>query len=469
MFECQFWKFAKKLNSTARPAGGAYTMYRISLLEDTNINNPLIRVWIGREQNPDYNYCYIPELNRYYFINQWDYVEHADWVASLSVDVLASYKAEIGLQTVYVTRSASRSNGRLIDNKYPAGTEAVTSAIGVASPWLYSDAVNLEQGSYIVGVDSAIGNVGSITYYVLTSAALQHLCYWLTNDFVSTTNNFNLTDASISLQRALINPLQFIKSCIWYPLSYSNYSYTEENMQVGGYAVLYGGVALKGKRVEGAPVYEPANIVISTQHHPQYESHGAYMDAAPFTQVELMIPPVGVISIDATIMSNYSNITIHPYIDLITGNVVFEIYTGVVIYSRVNTKLGVQIQLSQLTRDYIGAVTSGVSAVGQFFTGNVLGALSGIGNAIGNAAPHTQSVGSNGGFTDLYGDVQLMYTWYMQADIDPVREGKPLMEAVQINNLTGFLIAERADIAIACTVDELSKIQAHLEGGIYYE
>lgn len=43
----------------------------------------------------EYNYCYIPEFKRYYFIRQIDSARNNVWRINCSVDVLESFKEEI--------------------------------------------------------------------------------------------------------------------------------------------------------------------------------------------------------------------------------------------------------------------------------------------------------------------------------------------------------------------------------------
>ena len=44
---------------------------------------------------PNFNYAYIPELNRYYFVRDIDNVNNKLWVIKFHVDVLMTYKTQI--------------------------------------------------------------------------------------------------------------------------------------------------------------------------------------------------------------------------------------------------------------------------------------------------------------------------------------------------------------------------------------
>lgn len=64
-----------------------------TLKDETSIINPVVMMELS---NPtQYNYAYIPEFNRYYFITDITSVRNGLWRISLSVDVLESFKTEI--------------------------------------------------------------------------------------------------------------------------------------------------------------------------------------------------------------------------------------------------------------------------------------------------------------------------------------------------------------------------------------
>lgn len=68
----------------------------IRLKGDTDLTNPvfLLSEVLGIDYL-DFNYCYIPELKRYYFIKSIDSVNAKMWRLSCECDVLMSYKADI--------------------------------------------------------------------------------------------------------------------------------------------------------------------------------------------------------------------------------------------------------------------------------------------------------------------------------------------------------------------------------------
>lgn len=464
MISATFYKFAKRDNSTARPADNAGLLYNIALKEDTNINAPEIIMYFGRANAPQYNYVYIPDLHRYYFIDSWTFIEHTNWMASCTVDVLATYKYDIGSQVEYVVRSASRRNSNIPDLLYPATNDVVQQSMVFTSPF-DDGSLTVNDGCFIVGIDSYDAFYGSVDYYILTGNDIADLCDWLMNDFIQN-GGFSTNDATIALQRSLVNPMQFIKSCIWLPIAYDSVKSLGVSTTMAVFAYSTG---ISAYKLQSTAVYSMPGINITKLMHPQTDSHGQYVNAAPFTAVSLKLPPFGVIDLDATILHASPSLVINMNVDLITGKVVAEIKAGINTVNRLSTQLGVPIQLSQVTRNYLGAVTSAASGIASLASLDFIGAVNGIGNAIQQAAPRVNSIGSNGGFADLYGDIELMYTFYQQTEVNVENHGRPLMQRVQLGTLSGYMEVEGADIIIECTAEERIRIVNYLESGFYYE
>lgn len=85
-----------------------------TLKEQTSITNPEIMIEID---NPvSFNYAYIPEFNRYYFISDMVCVTNDIWKLQLKVDVLESFKNDI------LSSSAILSDSEVVgSDKYMSG------------------------------------------------------------------------------------------------------------------------------------------------------------------------------------------------------------------------------------------------------------------------------------------------------------------------------------------------------------
>lgn len=80
-----------------------------TLRETTSIINPEITVTSTVPLR--YNYCYIPSLKRYYYINNIISVKNGIWKLIMEVDPLMSFKNDILALKVVVSKQSSESNG----------------------------------------------------------------------------------------------------------------------------------------------------------------------------------------------------------------------------------------------------------------------------------------------------------------------------------------------------------------------
>lgn len=92
-----------------------------AIREQTNVLNPVITIRVNDVVNV--NYCYIPTLKRYYFIDDITYIASDKAVLKLRVDVLKSYENEILSATGTVTQTDKpdkySSNREIIYNRKP--------------------------------------------------------------------------------------------------------------------------------------------------------------------------------------------------------------------------------------------------------------------------------------------------------------------------------------------------------------
>lgn len=113
----QFYKMANVNNKINKrvPDTPALTLEG-TVKENCNIMDPVIL--IENVGVPDYNYVYIPDFNRYYFMSPATAVTNNTWEIALHVDVLFTYRQQILTAPCIVAKSASKYNLYLNDNNY---------------------------------------------------------------------------------------------------------------------------------------------------------------------------------------------------------------------------------------------------------------------------------------------------------------------------------------------------------------
>ena len=88
----------------------------INLKRDTDIVRPKIPLAkTGGLDLKTFNYAYIPDLNRYYFINNIESINNNVDVLLLEVDVLETYKADILASEMTYTATAGTGDNIITD------------------------------------------------------------------------------------------------------------------------------------------------------------------------------------------------------------------------------------------------------------------------------------------------------------------------------------------------------------------
>lgn len=478
-FSVILYSFAKKENSTAQPSSG--TTYNCQLKAPCGILNPEILLDIGLSSAPSANYAYIASFKRYYWIKEWTN-EGPLWRASLECDVLASYKSQIGSASLYALRSSYTYNGDIVDALYPCKANVSQNVYDFGPLFLQSPPSG---GLFCVGIVASGANisdsaarVGSLKYYLMDNAGLTTLVYALldTATLENMGTGFSTTDASMELQKSLIDPLGYIKSCIWLPITGTDFT---PSITLSNQTVYLNGWAVTG--VHCAPVDKvivSKQTTVSVPQHPDAATRGGYLNGPGYTQMWLTAAPYGQIAIDANITAYESNMEVAESIDVMTGQGMLYIKSGGLIIAQNKAMRGVSIQLSQIATDYIGTASSmaggAAGAIGAAMMGDIAGAIGaavgGIANAAKAAAPKLSSAGGGGGtFLDNINVWSLNYMHFRPVADDNSHHGRPLCQNITVSGYPGYLLIQDADIAIAATADELSKIRAYLEGGFYYE
>ena len=436
------------------------------LKDGCGILNPVIKLDLGLATDPSqYNYAYIPAFGRYYFIEEW-YFSDRLWSASMRVDVLATYKSDIGGASLYVMRAAGANNGDIIDTLYPAKTGCSYSSDTKTNPWNTT-------GIFVVGIVTADANFGSLNYYAMDAGELAALCNNLTDPtLIDPANDFDPTELSAGLQLSLVDPIQYVKSCVMLPVAAAEITNTSADT-ITVYRFSNMG---NGDRVRPTSRINKS-YSFTIQKHPDTLSRGNYLNSKPYTNITLTIPPFGCIDIDSSVTCNASTLSVDVEVDPITGKGILEISCNSIILNRLEAQIGVPISLSSVTRDYIGAATSAIGAIGGAIGGAMaggiggafLGAASGVGNAIESLMPRANTIGTTGTFAANHGSFRLDFQFFRPVDDDNTHNGRPLCEVRQINTLSGYMLIQDGDVSISGTATEDSKIREYLETGFYYD
>lgn len=453
-------------------------VYNCVVLNGTGVINPKIELDVGPDGNPtNYNYCYISDFqSRYYYVREWTYSAGL-WIASLAVDVLATYRGRIGSTSLYVLRAANESDGTVMDSLYPVKTGCTFARNTVVSPY-----TSINAGCFIIGVVSKGGNFGSLTYHAMTAAEMASLCTALIDPtIISAGNGFSLNDASAALQLNLIDPIQYIKSCVWLPFDKSNVNGTDipASGSTGGFDIFnWHLTGFTHKILSNSAPYINITKTFGLTQHPDTSSRGNYVNASPYTIATLSFPPFGVIELDTSVLCTASNLDCQLLIDELTGKGTIIIKVGQTILNRLEAQIGVPIAISQVNRDIIGGVTNALGAVGNLASAisnplsaanGLIGAAQGITNAFVSMVPRSNTIGSGGGFSHLQGTFEIDWQFFRPVDDDPTHNGRPLCKRRRPRDLGGYMLIQDGDVSIPGTAIEGEQIRTFLETGFYWE
>lgn len=465
-YSVDFYTLTKKSNSTLFPSAGA-TTYNCIIKNGSGILTPKIELDLGLTSDPStFNYCHITNFDRWYYVTEW-YFDHGLWTATCKVDVLATYKSQIGSASLYVLRASAASDGAIVDNLYPMKSGCTYQHNTATSPYQTS-------GTFILGVVSPEGDYGSITYQAVNASGLANICAYLISSAVDTNNGFDLGDASMALQASIIDPLQYIKSVMWFPFPTTDFTLQTATTSINIFK--WSIPSVLAARISGNRVNKTLSLTITK--HPSTSGRGNYVNQSPYTVLTLYAPPFGVIEIDTTVTCNASTLTCDIDVDPISGRGILRVKCNGVVLNQMESQIGVPIQVSQVTRDFVGGVTSALSgvagAIQGAYTGNFTGAIdsitSGIGNAVKALTPRSQTVGTGGGFTSVYPHAwQLDHQFFTPVNDDNAHNGRPYCQVTTPSALTGYMLIQDGDVAIPGTKAEADEIRMLLESGFYYE
>lgn len=514
-FDVDFWKFGKEVNSTAIPTASPI---RIQCTTNSGIDiiNPVIRLRPGQASDPnpgpisagfpEYNFCYIPSFGRYYFIENWRW-ENGLWNAYLSIDVLASYKTQIGNLNAYVLRASADWDGTISDSLYPTKTGAYVShqwGVPAGNPWNW----NVEEGTYCVGI---VGS-GMTQYYLFSFGNLNSFINYIFSNAYAAAVIGELQLGLYEEAKAIVDPLQYIASVKFIPVEFT-FTSIQQNIRVG-YADVEARALKCGSQVS---LYGTVTQTFPTIAHPDAATRGKYLNYPPYTTRKLEMNPFGIIDLDCSLIPAGQNIDARVIFDYPTGMAVLRIYVQIAsaqqdpLIALIKGQVGIDIQLSQVIAKGQGVLTTvqkianigsqimgGITGGGG--TGGMIGNISGadgmnlpgaiaggifsgvsgvsgfIRDAISAKIPSANTMGSIGSFAEFVGSPVLWEEFFLQVDDSISTRGRPLCKQKILSTLaattgtnTGYILVADPDVTgIIASAAERNMITAFLTGGFYY-
>lgn len=444
--------FSKKKNSTARPTSSG-TSFEVKLKRSTSLLSPEFLLSGDIEEILLYTYAYWD--GRYYFIT--DITLETDNLVSIScrVDVLATYKTEIGAYTAFVERSASSFDEYVYDKYLSAKTIAGVKTSTVSSQLPYWS----NEGTFLIrtiGKQVNASSVGISTFAVSKTQLLSIL------DFLFTDSNFDfLADTSV---KSFFNPFQYIVSVDWFPFTSLAFrsSTLSDSIWLGWW----------NTGVVGA-IVDKTNIVISETIDlptPLYTDFRRY--SADWTALKLFVPSCGACYLSPSECNNTLRVAIS--IDIATGDALIKVFNDNTSYliCTMSGHFSSSIAIGQLQTHEISAMKNATSAIGDLLRldiGSIIDKA--VDSTLQMAQPTPCINGSAGNMGSILASpyISLTMLQYEGKHFPTSVLGRPCYKNIILSTLSGYIKCAGSSISLESLDEEKIEVNNYLNGGFYYE
>lgn len=461
-----FYKHAKRNNSTKLPTDG--TDIPCLLKDACSVISPVLE--IKTNSQPDYNYAYISDFARYYYVKEWSY-DKGIWRAMLSVDVLTSWKSYILNTTAQVLFSSSMYDLDILDNRIAAISSYTRNSETASFTGALTGQNTTPNGTFALVAlsNTSTWATGATTTYFMTYQQMQTFARELVSP-----------DVWEGLRQFFNNPMDGIIECYYIPLNISSYIdlTTDGGIQIGDYSFPTS-TAKKAVSTNLALKSFTTQILIPW-------SYTDFRRLSPYTQLSLFVPFCGSKSIATELVYNIDMLFIDYSVDVTTGNVQAIVYNKDEVLEEFSGNCKVTLPVGQTqsrVESMIGATGGAITALAGFSSGNVAlgatGVLSAIGSVVTPANTRTMGGMSGSVLGAILGNDLLRWQKFRLSNTSRLTSDEPkniratcgnaLNKVVSLSKLTGYTQTINASVAAPATESEIVQLNSYLDSGIYIE
>lgn len=458
--------YSKKHNSSARPSwsAGSYKEVDFVFKKPTSINTPTLQLSNAPTSIWGYNYCYIVELDMYYYIVDIQYATNAIVEIQARVDAVATARPYIKASTAFVVYSSSNYNEYLRDDRVLAGADVTTvvSRTGLTNIII----TNFQTSGYHFML-TTYSDLDGLASYLINNQTLSYLSKKLVEDGTSIWGSIKemFGDAAGSIIDLKIIPFaldylqtQRLVAANMSPIHLGDYDTGQQGYLVNDYCLEF-------------------SDVVSINFPDDFTR------CSPYTEAKLFLPLIGTvdISIDELVTKNLG---FHYMAHLATGEVAVQIMQGGGGSSQNGRILGnyngqcnanypigfSQINGAGVVASAAGAI-AGVASGGAITVAGIAGAVAGMANSFKQSASVINAFGGN--FAGMGGNYVrvMLFKHGVSEDPDNMRQlyGRPCSQVLSLTNLTGYCQTSQFQLQSPLNDGIVQEVNSLMDSGVYLE
>lgn len=481
--EVNFYKFSKRPNSTKSLLGVApFFTCSATLKDGCSILTPTLKInnrsfdTIGTHIT-DANYVHIAAFKRHYFVTDWKFVDGL-WECSLKVDVLHSWRAWIMSEKLFVTRAdVPVENAAPVVDTTPIINYTHSSKSVMSQPSFFR--AGYTDGFFVVGIISPGADMGSVNYYFFPTVSDFQT---FTSKLLNNVDWLSVTDVSSELTKCLINPMQYITSCKFFPFATSGIASRNEAIKLG-----FWDLGLSGQVLTTHEINVTSDLTIPK--HPQAAECGSFLNMPPYSSYTVEFDPFGAYSIDGYRVGQSNHLYFDINIDLVSGEGKLTTRADGTADNPRNvisinySKICVDIPITSANTGFLGLAAGVIGNAisefgGDFITNELSKTVGGVCNTIAGACSNVVTQGSQNTRAFMSGGA-ILNAHFQSIEKDYHKHyGRPVMTEITLQTLkdyymknsSGFVKCLKPYIDKAkCTDVERDEITRLLEEGVYIE
>ena len=482
MVTLEFGVVKKKRNSTYVPTTELTATQYAALKDGCSDHNP---VFLLNNANNVFAFNYVKWDTWYYFID--DVVREHNQLVSVhcSLDVLATYKAEILQTNCFVAYSSISGGTWLPDTRIPILNDVSVSRASVRVPFLWEESTLGAQWFYL----TVIGKTGGCATWALTFIQLRELINHVSreNDDIMSDIQDLIDDGDPTsaiayglgktnlYSNAYSSAVNCIRACRWSRFEPTVIS--TGNVFLGDYDT-----EISGRLVDISPESGELTVNIPWQYSDWRRTAAE--------DIYLFIPCVGMVSINSENIVNSSSLNIKYAYSVLDGNVVFRIKAGDQIIGTyagnasgefpigVNQSAGSQEIFQSLIQGAEKTIATAAKAniINPLSFGAIAGqaVLTGIDVKTAANQKHPTCIGGMGGGagTILAQDI-VCFSVAHGTSCTPTEMasvmGNPTMKPLTLSQCTGYCECVNAHASLSASTDAINEVDRFLNSGFYIE